>query len=105
MILYKCSHRMLLLYCCCCWVFFFLNRDYYNAFTDHLTIIFTTSLKLRIIKLVITIHFLKGGLVKKHDLILCCHFPCFLLLFFFVLLFCSLLPVCWFKGKIKLSIV
>lgn len=81
---------------------FFLNRDYYNAFTDHLTIIFTTSLKLRIIKLVITIHFLKGGLVKKHDLILCCHFPCFLLLFFFVLLFCSLLPVCWFQGKIKL---
>lgn len=61
---------------------FFFNRDYYNAFTDHLTIIFTTSLKLRIIKLVITIHFLKGGLVKKHDLILCCHFPCFLLLFF-----------------------
>ena len=45
--------------------FFFFNRDYYNAFTDHLTIIFTTSLKLRIIKLVITIHFLKGGLVKK----------------------------------------
>lgn len=44
---------------------FFLNRDYYNAFTDHLTIIFTTSLKLRIIKLVIAIHFLKGGLVKK----------------------------------------
>ena len=87
-------------------VFFFFNRDYYNAFTDHLTIIFTTSLKLRIIKLVITIHFLKGGLVKKHDLILCCHFPCFLLLFFFVLLlFCSLLPVCWFQGKIKLRIV
>ena len=104
MILYKCSHHMLLLCCCCCcWVFFFFfNWDYYNAFTDHLTIIFTTSLKLRIIKLVITIHFLKGGLVKKHDLILCCHFPCFLLLFFFVLLFCSLLPVCWFQGKIKL---
>lgn len=75
-------------------VFFFFNRDYYNAFTDHLTIIFTTSLKLRIIKLVITIHFLKGGLVKKHDLILCCHFPCFLLLLFFLCCCFALLCQC-----------
>ena len=56
---------MLLLLLLGVFFFFFFNRDYYNAFTDHLTIIFTTSLKLRIIKLVITIHFLKGGLVKK----------------------------------------
>lgn len=56
---------MLLLLLLGVFFFVFFNRDYYNAFTDHLTIIFTTSLKLRIIKLVITIHFLKGGLVKK----------------------------------------